>query len=172
MGFKPGVSLRFPAQGQFHSSSTSPGSSARDREARREGLHRHARREDRAGAAGEGPRQGRAVVTARRSSSRPTRRSTTWSRCTPSRRLPHLRHRGRVPQGSITKALYWDTVDPYHYVRLEPMDGGRRPPHRRRRGPQDRPGRRRRRALRPAGDVGPRAVPERWGRSNTAGRAR
>jgi glycine/D-amino acid oxidase-like deaminating enzyme/nitrite reductase/ring-hydroxylating ferredoxin subunit len=25
----------------------------------------------------------------------------------------------RVPSGSITKALYWDTPDPYHYVRLE-----------------------------------------------------
>ena len=24
----------------------------------------------------------------------------------------------RVPRGSITKALYWDTPDPYHYVRL------------------------------------------------------
>ena len=24
----------------------------------------------------------------------------------------------RVPKGSITKALYWDTADPYHYVRL------------------------------------------------------
>jgi len=24
----------------------------------------------------------------------------------------------RVPKGSITKALYWDTPDPYHYVRL------------------------------------------------------
>jgi len=25
----------------------------------------------------------------------------------------------RVPRGSVTKALYWDTPDPYHYVRLE-----------------------------------------------------
>jgi glycine/D-amino acid oxidase-like deaminating enzyme/nitrite reductase/ring-hydroxylating ferredoxin subunit len=25
----------------------------------------------------------------------------------------------RVPRGSITKALFWDTPDPYHYVRLE-----------------------------------------------------
>jgi len=25
----------------------------------------------------------------------------------------------RVPKGSITKALYWDTPDPYHYVRLQ-----------------------------------------------------
>lgn len=25
----------------------------------------------------------------------------------------------RVPKGSVTKALFWDTPDPYHYVRLE-----------------------------------------------------
>jgi glycine/D-amino acid oxidase-like deaminating enzyme/nitrite reductase/ring-hydroxylating ferredoxin subunit len=25
----------------------------------------------------------------------------------------------RVPDGSVTKALYWDTPDPYHYVRLQ-----------------------------------------------------
>jgi len=24
-----------------------------------------------------------------------------------------------VPQGSVTKALYWDTPDPYHYVRIQ-----------------------------------------------------
>lgn len=28
----------------------------------------------------------------------------------------------RVPRGSITKALYWDTPDPYHYVRLESIN--------------------------------------------------
>ena len=26
---------------------------------------------------------------------------------------------GRVPTGSVTKALYWDTPDPYHYIRLQ-----------------------------------------------------
>jgi hypothetical protein len=25
----------------------------------------------------------------------------------------------RVPRGSVTDALYWDTEDPYHYVRLQ-----------------------------------------------------
>src|SRR5205085_2353868 len=24
-----------------------------------------------------------------------------------------------IPKGSVTKALYWDTPDPYHYVRLQ-----------------------------------------------------
>ncbi len=27
----------------------------------------------------------------------------------------------RVPKGSVAKALYWDTPDPYHYVRLQNM---------------------------------------------------
>src|SRR6185503_11774496 len=27
-----------------------------------------------------------------------------------------------VPKGSITRALYWDTLDPYHYIRLQSLD--------------------------------------------------
>jgi Rieske Fe-S protein len=30
---------------------------------------------------------------------------------------------GRVPRGALTDALYWDTLDPYHYVRLQSIDG-------------------------------------------------
>ena len=29
----------------------------------------------------------------------------------------------RAPKGSITRALYWDTTDPYHYVRLQAAPG-------------------------------------------------
>jgi glycine/D-amino acid oxidase-like deaminating enzyme/nitrite reductase/ring-hydroxylating ferredoxin subunit len=29
----------------------------------------------------------------------------------------------RVPRGSVAKALYWDTLDPYHYVRLKDPQG-------------------------------------------------
>jgi glycine/D-amino acid oxidase-like deaminating enzyme/nitrite reductase/ring-hydroxylating ferredoxin subunit len=29
-----------------------------------------------------------------------------------------------VPRGSVHKALYWDTLDPYHYVRLQPLSAG------------------------------------------------
>ena len=56
----------------------------------------------------------------------------------------------RVPHGAVTDALYWDTLDPYHYVRLERVahgavrhDGTRRlrPADRRRRGSQDGAGR-------------------------------
>ncbi|HEU4430729.1 MAG TPA: FAD-dependent oxidoreductase [Myxococcota bacterium] len=28
----------------------------------------------------------------------------------------------RVPRGTIARALYWDTADPFHYVRLHPLD--------------------------------------------------
>jgi glycine/D-amino acid oxidase-like deaminating enzyme/nitrite reductase/ring-hydroxylating ferredoxin subunit len=31
---------------------------------------------------------------------------------------------GRVPRGSVPDALVWDTLDPYHYVRLQPADDG------------------------------------------------
>jgi glycine/D-amino acid oxidase-like deaminating enzyme/nitrite reductase/ring-hydroxylating ferredoxin subunit len=30
----------------------------------------------------------------------------------------------RVPKGSVTDALYWDTREAYHYVRLQPMESG------------------------------------------------
>jgi nitrite reductase/ring-hydroxylating ferredoxin subunit len=30
----------------------------------------------------------------------------------------------RVPRGSVTKALYWDTPDPYHYVRVQTLKDG------------------------------------------------
>ncbi len=30
-----------------------------------------------------------------------------------------------VPKGSVHDALYWDTPDPYHYVRLQPLDDSR-----------------------------------------------
>lgn len=29
-----------------------------------------------------------------------------------------------IPKGSISRALYWDTADPYHYVRLQPHNNG------------------------------------------------
>jgi len=29
----------------------------------------------------------------------------------------------RIPKGSVTRALFWDTEDPYHYVRTQTVDG-------------------------------------------------
>ena len=31
---------------------------------------------------------------------------------------------GRVPRGAVEDALYWDTLDAYHYVRLQPLEDG------------------------------------------------
>lgn len=30
----------------------------------------------------------------------------------------------RIPRGSVTRALYWDTPDPYHYIRIESVGKG------------------------------------------------
>jgi glycine/D-amino acid oxidase-like deaminating enzyme/nitrite reductase/ring-hydroxylating ferredoxin subunit len=30
----------------------------------------------------------------------------------------------RIPSGSVTRALYWDTPDPYHYIRIETIGQG------------------------------------------------
>ncbi len=30
----------------------------------------------------------------------------------------------RVPLGSVTRGLYWDTPDPYHYMRIETVGKG------------------------------------------------
>lgn len=32
---------------------------------------------------------------------------------------------GRVPKGSVPDVLVWDTLKPYHYVRLQPLEGAR-----------------------------------------------
>ncbi len=50
---------------------------------------------------------------------------------TGSRFLPHMKQApyrtyviaGEIPKGSVVKALYYDTQDPYHYVRTCPIDG-------------------------------------------------
>jgi glycine/D-amino acid oxidase-like deaminating enzyme/nitrite reductase/ring-hydroxylating ferredoxin subunit len=30
----------------------------------------------------------------------------------------------RIPRGTVPDALYWDDLDPYHYVRIQPLDDG------------------------------------------------
>ena len=30
----------------------------------------------------------------------------------------------RIPRGSVTRGLYWDTPDPYHYIRIETVGKG------------------------------------------------
>src|SRR5436190_5569356 len=45
----------------------------------------------------------------------------------PLRQFPYRTHAIalRVPAGSVPKALYWDTADPYHYVRLQSSEDGK-----------------------------------------------
>lgn len=49
---------------------------------------------------------------------------------TGSRLLPHMKQApyrtyviaGEIPHGSVGKALYYDTLDPYHYIRISPIN--------------------------------------------------
>ena len=87
--------------------------------------------------------------------------------------LPHLRgRRAPVPAGAVTRALFWDTADPYHYVRLQRVDAVVGHADRRRRGPPHGPGGRRRRSVTPASRSGCASASPRRGRRDTAGRAR
>src|SRR5205085_1421055 len=36
--------------------------------------------------------------------------------------LLELSSASAIPSGSVPTALYWDTADPYHYVRLQPLN--------------------------------------------------
>jgi glycine/D-amino acid oxidase-like deaminating enzyme/nitrite reductase/ring-hydroxylating ferredoxin subunit len=42
-----------------------------------------------------------------------------------TKQAPYLTYvvAARVPRGSVEKALFWDTLDPYHYVRLKDPEG-------------------------------------------------
>ena len=42
-----------------------------------------------------------------------------------TKQAPYLSYvvAAEIPRGSVTKALYWDTEDPYHYVRVQTLDG-------------------------------------------------
>ena len=44
-----------------------------------------------------------------------------------SKQLPYRTYviAGEVPKRTVADALLWDTLDPYHYVRLQPRDDGR-----------------------------------------------
>jgi glycine/D-amino acid oxidase-like deaminating enzyme/nitrite reductase/ring-hydroxylating ferredoxin subunit len=43
-----------------------------------------------------------------------------------TKQAPYLTYAigARVPAGSVTRALYWDTEEPYHYIRLQAGDAG------------------------------------------------
>jgi glycine/D-amino acid oxidase-like deaminating enzyme/nitrite reductase/ring-hydroxylating ferredoxin subunit len=124
-GFDPGVSLRFPGQGQFHVLKYVAGL-VRAIEERGGAVYAGTHVEKiEAGPPAKVQTKGGHVVTAG---------SVVVATNTPindmvaihTKQAPYTTYvvGARVPRGSITGALYWDTADPYHYIRLEPMKGG------------------------------------------------
>ncbi len=123
-GFDTGPCLRFPRQGQFHPLKYLAGLA----EAIRRGggrLFSGAHAEAITGGAPARVRvRGGRVVTAG---------AVVVATNTPvndrvaihTKQAPYLTYviGARVPHGSVPRALYWDTLDPYHYVRLQPGSG-------------------------------------------------
>ena len=119
MAFDTGPCLRFPNQAQFHPLKYLAGLAERDRARRRPHLCRDARRR-RSTAARTRPSRPRRGTVSRRQHRRGHQRARQRSRRRAhqagavhdlrDRRARAARHRRRA-------ALYWDTGDPYHYVR-------------------------------------------------------
>jgi glycine/D-amino acid oxidase-like deaminating enzyme/nitrite reductase/ring-hydroxylating ferredoxin subunit len=118
--FDTGASLRFPRQGQFHPLKYLAGlTRAIQRDGGRIYTQTHASKIEGGEQARIGTSNGQ-VVTAR---------SVVVATNTPvndliaihTKQAPYLTYviGASVPRGSVTKALYWDTLDPYHYVRLQ-----------------------------------------------------
>jgi glycine/D-amino acid oxidase-like deaminating enzyme/nitrite reductase/ring-hydroxylating ferredoxin subunit len=118
--FDTGAALRFPRQGQFHPLKYLAGlARAIERDGGRIFTGTHASKIEGGSAArietSEGP-----VVTAR---------AVVVATNTPvndlisihTKQAPYMTYviGARVPSSSVTRALYWDTLDPYHYVRLQ-----------------------------------------------------
>jgi glycine/D-amino acid oxidase-like deaminating enzyme/nitrite reductase/ring-hydroxylating ferredoxin subunit len=118
--FDTGASLRFPRQAQFHPLKYLAGlARAIQRDGGRIYTGTHASKIEGGDTARIETRDGQ-VVTAR---------SVVVATNTPvndliaihTKQAPYLTYviGASVPRGSVTKALYWDTLDPYHYVRLQ-----------------------------------------------------
>lgn len=125
--FDTGKALRFPAQAQFHPLKYLAGlADAIEREGGKIFCHTHADKF-------EGGRAARVKTAAG-----PVVRAEAIvvATNTPVNDLVtiHTKQAGymtyviaaRVPRGSVTRALYWDTPDPYHYVRIQTVPEGAR----------------------------------------------
>ena len=78
-----------------------------------------------------------------------------------------------IAKGSVRTALYWDTAEPYHYVRVQSVDRqARRPDRRRRRSPNGTGGRLGPVRFERAGRVGARAICPGRGHRLSAGQAK
>jgi glycine/D-amino acid oxidase-like deaminating enzyme/nitrite reductase/ring-hydroxylating ferredoxin subunit len=122
--YRTGPCLRFPNQGQFHPLKYLAGlATAIERDGGRLFTQTHADRID--GGAPAQIKVGSYIVTAD---------AVVVATNTPindlvaihTKQAPYMTYvvAARVPRGSITKALYWDTQDPYHYIRLQGLQSG------------------------------------------------
>lgn len=123
-GFDTGACIRFPNQGQFHPVRYMRGlADAFERAGGRLFGHTHAHRIEGGAAARVEASSGHAVSASR---------AVVVATNSPVNDLVaiHTKQAGyrtyvigaRVPQGRIPHVLLWDTLDPYHYVRLQPLD--------------------------------------------------
>ena len=125
LGFDPGPALRFPGQGQFHILKYMSGlTRAIEKLGGRIFTETHAEKTEPGPPAKVHTTAGQvvtagAVVVA-------TNSPVNDMFAIHTKQAPYMTYviGARVPRGSITKALYWDTADPYHYVRLDSMPEG------------------------------------------------
>jgi nitrite reductase/ring-hydroxylating ferredoxin subunit len=119
-GFDTGPCLRFPLQGQFHPLKHLAGLARATRQAGGQFFSAAHAEEIRGGSparvstrAGPTVTAGAVVVA--------TNSPVNDRMAIHSKQAPYLTYviGARVPHGSVPKALYWDTLDPYHYVRLQ-----------------------------------------------------
>jgi len=122
LSFNTGPSLRFPAQAQFHPLKYLSGLvRAIQRDGGRIFTGTHVDRIDGGTPAlvkaGERVVKAAAVVVA-------TNTPVNDLVAIHTKQAPYMSYviAVRVPRGSVTKALYWDTEDPYHYLRLQRME--------------------------------------------------
>lgn len=124
VGFDTGMCLRFPRQGQFHPLKYLTGlARAIERDGGRIFTGTHAST-IKGGPSARVETSSRHVVTAG---------AIVMATNTPVNNLVTIHTKqasyityvvgARIPRGSVTRALYWDTLDPYHYVRLQSVSG-------------------------------------------------
>jgi glycine/D-amino acid oxidase-like deaminating enzyme/nitrite reductase/ring-hydroxylating ferredoxin subunit len=127
--FDAGPCLRFPNQGQFHPLKYLTGlTKALERDGGR--IFTHSRADRIEGGSLARITAGRHVVTADAvvvATNSPVNDRVVLQ----TKQAAYMSYviGARVPRGSVTRALYWDTQDPYHYVRLLSVPGGGKDGH-------------------------------------------
>jgi hypothetical protein len=123
-GIDTGRCLRFPEQGRFHPTKYLAGL-ARALKARGGRLHdQSAHVSEREGEDGVEIETARGQVIRAAAALFATNSPTNNKVAIHAKQAPFRTYviAGRVPQGSVADALLWDTLDPYHYVRIQPLN--------------------------------------------------